>query len=98
MRTGERVLLGVDIGGTKVAAGLVNSAGEILYSARRRMVVNRSAAEALRPVKDSIDAVFEKHKARPSAIGVSVPGWVDAQRGVLLSATNLPCWQDYPLA
>jgi glucokinase len=98
MRTGERVVLGVDIGGTKVAAGLVNSAGEVVYSARRRMIVNKSAADALRPVLDAIDAVFDKHKARPPAIGVSVPGWVDAQRGVLLSATNVPCWQDYPLA
>ena len=35
--------LGVDIGGTKVAAGLVNAAGEIVYKTRVPMVSNQDA-------------------------------------------------------
>jgi len=98
MPRSERVVLGVDIGGTKVSAGLVNPAGEIIVSARRHMVVDQGPTKGLQAVLEAIGAVLEDPKASaPSMIGVSVPGWVDAQRGVLLSATNLPCWTDYPL-
>lgn len=99
MRKAEHVVLGVDIGGTKAAAGLVNASGEVLFTARRRMVVRKTADEGLRCVTDAIDAVLSNRRAGAvSAIGISVPGWVDSQRGVLLSATNLPCWRNYPLA
>jgi glucokinase len=99
MPKAEHVVLGVDIGGTKVAAGLVNAAGEVLFTARRRMVVNKSAEDGLHSVTDAIEAVLSNRRARAvTGIGISVPGWVDSQRGVLLSATNLPCWRNYPLA
>ena len=99
MAKAEHVVLGVDIGGTKAQAGLVNASGEILLTARRRMVVGKTAEEGLHSVIEAIDAVLSNRRARPvSAIGISVPGWVDSQRGVLLSATNLPCWRNYPLA
>src|SRR5512146_1638927 len=99
MPKAEQVVLGVDIGGTKAAAGLVNASGEVLLTARRRMVVNKSAEDGLRSVIEAIEAVLANRRARSvSAVGISVPGWVDSQRGVLLSATNLPCWRNYPLA
>jgi glucokinase len=99
MAKAENAVLGVDIGGTKVAAGLVNPAGEVLLTVKRRMVVNKSAEDGLRAVTEAIEAALSHRRARGiSAIGISVPGWVDSQRGVLLSATNLPCWHNYPLA
>ncbi|HKW67534.1 MAG TPA: ROK family protein [Terriglobales bacterium] len=99
MPKAEHVVLGVDIGGTKAEAGLVNASGEILLTARRRMVVNKTAEDGLRAVTDAIEAVLSNRRARAvQAIGISVPGWVDSQRGVLLSATNLQCWRNYPLA
>lgn len=99
MPKAEHVVLGVDIGGTKVAAGLINAAGEVLFTARRRMLVKKSAEDGLRSVTEAIEAVLSNRRARGvTGIGISVPGWVDSQRGVLLSATNLPCWRNYPLA
>jgi glucokinase len=94
-----KLILGVDIGGTKIASGLVNPDGKILYSVRKRMSARKSAGEGLEAVRAAIDEVLrENPRARPIAIGVSVPGWVDSTHGVLLSATNLPCWTNFPLA
>jgi len=93
------LVLGVDIGGTKIAAGLVSSEGRILYSARSKMVARKSASEGLRAVYAAIDDVVRATPGQhASAIGISVPGWVDSERGVVLGATNLPCWRDFPLA
>jgi glucokinase len=98
MRKSKDLILGVDIGGTKVAAGLVNAKGEILFTERTRMIARKSADEGFQAVRDAIDLVLRHRRAKEArAIGVSAPGWVDSKRGVLLSATNLPCFRDFPL-
>lgn len=95
----QKLFIGVDIGGTKVAAGAVNSKGEIVAHARKRMVARGSAEEGLRVVFEAIDALLRNPRARgASAIGISVPGWIDTARGILIGAANIPCWKNFPLA
>lgn len=99
MTKSKGLLLGIDIGGTKVAAGLVTANGKVLVSARASMVTRKSAAEGLRAVTRAVDTVLRDSRAsKVHAIGISVPGWVDTSQGVLLSATNLPCWRNFPIA
>jgi glucokinase len=65
------------------------------------MLARGSAEQGFRAVRNAIDAVMphvQAAAARVRAIGVCAPGWVDSERGVLLSATNLPCWKNFPLA
>jgi glucokinase len=91
-------VLAVDIGGTKIAAGLVSRSGEILLARRVPMVARSTSEEGLHGVFRAIGAVHRDRRARRArAIGVSVPGWVDTRRGVLVSAPNIPCWRDLPL-
>ena len=95
----HKLVLGVDIGGTKVAVGLVNSRGQILHAGRAPMVTRGSADQGFRAVLNAMDAVMPHARAaQVRAIGVCAPGWVESERGVLLSATNLPCWRNFPLA
>jgi glucokinase len=95
----HKLVLGVDIGGTKVAVGMVNSHGQILHATRAPMVARGSADGGFRAVLQAMDAVMPQTRAaRVRAIGVCAPGWVESQKGVLLSATNLPCWENFPLA
>lgn len=94
----QKLLIGVDIGGTKVAAGAVNASGEIVAEARGKMAARGTAEDGLRSVTDVIDALLRNPRARrASAIGISMPGWIDASRGVLIAAANIPCWKKFPL-
>ena len=99
-RAPEKLILGVDIGGTKVAAALVNSRGKVQHAVRVPMVARGSAEQGFRAVREAIDAVTASasEKSIAAAIGVCSPGWVDSTRGVLLDAANLPCWRNFPLA
>jgi glucokinase len=97
--TSHKVVLGVDIGGTKVAVGLVNLRGQIHHAARAPMVARGSAEQGFRAVLQAIDGVMPQARAEGvRAIGVCAPGWVESERGILLSATNLPSWRNFPLA
>ncbi len=93
--------IGVDIGGTKVAAALVDPSGEITHRSRTPMNTQASAEDAFLCVETAIEEVFaQAPEARKSVqgIGVCSPGPLDPFHGVVLNPPNLPCWRNYPLA
>jgi len=96
----RKFALGVDIGGTKVAAGLVDAEGTIFFQTRVAMPARGSAAEGFGAVQSAIEAVFA---ARPEArdrltgIGICAPGPLDPVTGVILNPPNVPCWRNFAL-
>ena len=95
------MIIGVDIGGTKVAAGLVDSAGEITHKARVPMIPARDAATGFAAVVNAIEAVFAaapEARAAVAGIGLCAPGPLDPKTGVVLNPPNVPCWRGFPLA
>lgn len=93
----RKVYLGIDIGGTKVAAGLVDARGKILCKTRVAMSSKGSEAEGLASVEQAIEATLKmKPRLRNSvaAIGISSPGPLDPRRGVIINPPNLPCWRN----
>src|SRR5882762_2823789 len=72
--------IGVDIGGTKVAAGFVDARGEITEHTRAAMNPRGSAEEGLAAVTNAIDALLEMAPDAASAvrrIGICAPGPLD---------------------
>lgn len=98
--SGSDLVLGVDIGGTKVAAGIVDSQGQILTQARRPMIAHGTAEAGLEAVIAAIDSVLESEetKGKVQSIGICSPGPLDPRTGIVLNPPNLPCWRDFPLA
>ena len=93
--------IGVDIGGTKVAAGLVDASGEITCKSRVPMASTGDAAAGFASVETAINAIFEQSpeaRAEVTGIGICAPGPLDPKTGVILNPPNVPCWRNYPLA
>ncbi|HJV99499.1 MAG TPA: ROK family protein, partial [Arthrobacter sp.] len=83
--------IGVDLGGTKTAAGVVAGDGEVLFSAAIP-TLNRDGGAA---ILDATAALASSLLARAAAIGAVVDrvgvgsaGVIDASRGVVVSATD----------
>lgn len=88
--------IGVDVGGTKVAAGLVDENGTILASVRRP-----TPSTSPQEVADTIAAVVAQLRTQAgeqevTAVGVGAAGFVDRDRATVLFAPNL-AWRDEPL-
>ena len=92
----KTLFIGVDVGGTKVAAGLVNDQGEIRSHLRVPMLANGSAHDGLSAVLSAISQLL-RDGARFEGIGVCSPGPLDPAAGVILNPPNLPCWRNFPL-
>jgi glucokinase len=101
--SGSGYIVGVDVGGTKVAAGLVNTAGEITYQTRTPMAASDAAA-GLAAVISAIDAVRDASQADNEndtpvdGIGICAPGPLDPRHGIVINPPNLPGWRNFPLA
>jgi glucokinase len=79
------VAIGVDVGGTTVAAGLVTTEGEVLAHVRAPTHGRGpgTALETLFGLLAQLDAAARERGVQPSAIGIGVPGTVDADTGTI---------------
>ncbi len=85
--------IGVDIGGTKIAAGVVDDEGNILAQTRRATEPD-DAASIDRAVAEVYAELSQKYDV--GAIGVAAAGFVNSERSTVLFAPNI-AWRDYPL-
>ncbi len=89
----ERLAIGIDIGGTKVAAGVVDLDGNVRERLRRD---TPSTSPGL--VEDTIAEVVAELRSRHDvdAVGIGAAGFVDATRASVLFAPHL-AWRHEPL-
>jgi glucokinase len=99
MEQEDKLVLGADIGGTKIAAGLVDRHGVIRKQSRTPMVSVGEPAEGLAAVSGAIEALLSNSSERSNieAIGICAPGPLNPETGVIINPPNLPIWQNYPL-
>jgi glucokinase len=92
-------VVGVDVGGTKVAAGLVTHDGEIVYQTRTPMTSHGDAAAGLAAVEQAVRTLLNGSAGSQqiAAIGICSPGPLDPKKGVVINPPNLPCWRNFPL-
>jgi glucokinase len=85
--------IGVDVGGTKVAAGVVDQRGRIIEKLKR----STPSASPERTAQVISDAVLELLGRHPAvAVGIGAAGFVDEVASSILFAPNL-AWRDEPL-
>lgn len=95
------VVLGVDVGGTTISAGLVATDGEVLsqVDAPTHTAGPGSALATLLALVDQLLGEAKAQGQRILGIGAGVPGAVDAERGVVgADVQNVPELAGYPLA
>lgn len=84
-------VIGVDLGGTKTAAGVVSSSGEVLF-ARTVPTLNRAGGEAILGATAALIGSLVERAADAgltvSGVGVGSAGVIDAAAGVVVSATE----------
>ena len=85
--------IGVDIGGTKVAGGVVDESGKVI-DRERRDTPGDDAANTETVIVDVVNALRERHDV--AAVGIGAAGWVAADNATVLFSPHL-AWRDEPL-
>jgi glucokinase len=84
---------GVDIGGTKIAVGVVNPSGRVLARVECATEVQRGFDHAMRQVTTLLHQCAEQAGVKLRGIGIGCTGPVDSTTGTLGNVNNLPGWQ-----
>jgi glucokinase len=95
-----KLIVGVDVGGTKVAGGLVTLKGRLT----KTLVVPTYAEKGFKTSYAQVVHLIEKlvnlagGKENVAGIGVCAPGPLNPKTGVIINPPNLPGWRNIPLA
>lgn len=94
------VVLGVDLGGSKILTAVVNTRGKILSSDYRATPANKGAEVVVREILNSADHALEQAgipSERLCAIGVGAAGISNPETGIVFASPHLPEWHNVPL-
>ncbi len=86
----NEAIIGVDLGGTKVSIGKVESQ-RIVKHVSANITTQGKAQQILKEIIEAIEKVFD-----PSivGIGVGVPSVVDVEKGIVFNVQNIPSWKE----
>lgn len=98
-----RLALGLDLGGTKVLAGLVDETGAVLRTWRTSTPAGGGGEAIMKALEeaaaDAIGTLPPEERERLVGIGVSSAGHIDHRTGKVIYCTpNLPGWSGMPIA
>lgn len=86
--------IGIDVGGTKIAAGVVDESGKVIAQVRRPSPASEAGA-IVSTILSTAKELAAEHTV--SSIGVGAAGFVDSARRSIIFAPNI-MWRDEPLA
>lgn len=90
-------IVGVDVGGTTIKAGIVSTGGSILYQNKLPTLADKGPAAVVRQINEAVlDAVKQSGRETVGAIGVGCPGVVDDE-GIVKAPPNFVDWDEVPL-
>lgn len=90
--------IGIDIGGTKLAVGLVGDQGELLDYQTQLVHPSHDPQKVLEQIRLQVEALRRTDAGRASsAIGIACAGQIEPTTGTVLYSPNLG-WRDVPLA
>ena len=90
----ETEAIGVDLGGTKMLVGVLDADSDVKHESRESSI-NQNEEQLIELLVAEIE---EAREARPgvAAVGLGIPATIDHDRGVAISAVNLPI-DDLPI-
>jgi glucokinase len=92
--------VGIDIGGTKIVAGLVDRDGQVLTRYHTRAHSEQQPEFVIEAVVQAYDAILEQSQVPPAnieAVGLGFGGNTNGPAGLVLVSSNLPAWNYVPL-
>jgi glucokinase len=90
------MLLGIEIGGTKLQLGVGNGDGQLVDLVRRDVEGKQGAAGILEQIEEAAAGLRQKHAIE--RIGIGFGGPIDAAAGVTTKSHQVAGWEGFPLA
>jgi glucokinase len=91
----EKLIVGVDLGGTKIEAVLSDSCGNIRKRELKETRADEGPNAVIKRIVDAIKAVSSDNKI--AAVGIGAAGIIDVETGLITVSPNLSGWRNIKL-
>lgn len=88
----DKLYIGIDVGGTKISAGIVDRQGKILARLKRKTPKGSTPKQVLAAISGIVESLLKEHSASirsVAGIGLGVPGLLDKKRERILASPNM---------
>jgi glucokinase len=92
--------IGIDIGGTKIAAGVIDTNGRIVASFYSRAHTGHPPALVMDGLEEAVQSVLKESglsRDDIEGVGIGCAGHINTRTGIVFTSSNLPDWEGYPL-
>lgn len=100
--TASSLIAGVDVGGTKILAAIVDETGKVLSTEYTLTEAEAGPAVGLRRIVEAIERAGSRAKVNVrnglAGVGIAIAGLVDSPHGLLVTSPHLPGWTEVPIA
>jgi len=93
----NKVIAGIDIGGTKIAIALETLEGEKIGARRLPSEVEIGAYRIFGKISQAITEMLEENQVELVSVGIGCPSPLDIEKGLVMSPANLPDWDNFPI-
>src|SRR5438270_8138579 len=96
-KRGRQLRGGVDLGGTKIEAVVVDDADTVLGSSRHQTPSSGGPQDVVNEIVGAVQGACAAANTEPgtlNGVGIGSPGIVDPGTGAVSSALNLPGWSE----
>jgi glucokinase len=96
----DALILGVDLGGSKILTAVTNSQGKMLSHDHSITPAPKGHEAVIQSILESAHRALERADVDISeliAVGIGAPGLSNPETGILFTSPNLPGWRDVPL-
>ena len=97
----EKIIIGIDLGGTKIMTGAISHDGKVLCTPKKILTGATDPCELiLKRITDSVEGILKTLNAtldNVEGIGVGTTGPLDIDAGVILECPQLPTMHYFPL-
>ncbi len=96
----DDLVLGVDLGGTKILTAVTNSQGKMLSRDHNITPAQKGHEAVIQSILESAHRALEQADVAISeltAVGIGAPGLSNPETGIIFTSPNLPGWRGIPL-
>ncbi len=99
-RAASGLAVGIDVGGTKISAGVVDGSGTIRSRFYSRAHAGHPPALVVEGIEEAFNAVLARaglDRRSVQGVGIGCAGHINSETGQVLCCSNLPAWDNVPL-
>ena len=87
------MIIGIDLGGTKIASALATPSGKIVTDVNIPTEAAKGRKQVIANIIKSVHTLIRGQKTKISCLGIGVPGPILYNEGVVIEPPNLPGWK-----